>query len=255
MSYVSCAESDIWRISVRRGFEALCVKLKDTSYPAGVECVEVRAPLPFRIKLAVLLGSLMRLEKPQLKKPVGIIINKKDEIDLEEHSCETLKVSLNPQEADEIIRSLLPLSIALPLIEPLRVVKFLIVGVAGSIVNLAIAQSVFNYLTGIGVVDLIKNPISSLTGFESSVLFNFTLHEKWTFADTNIDRGFRNVITRLIKYHGASITSFTSQILLATFLPILLGVVFWLAQLTGIIVGFALNFILGYVYTWSRSRV
>lgn len=255
MNYVKCAERNGWKIFVRRGFETLCAKLTDISYPPAIDCVEVRTRLPLRVKLAILMNSLKRLEKPGFEKPIGIVVSNKDEVILEKHCCEALKISLNLEDANRVVRSVLPVFIALPLIEPLRVMKFVVVGVAGSVVNLAVAQFVFNLFTSIGVFELIKNPVSSLAGFESSVLFNFILHERWTFADTDIDRGFRNVFARLVKYHGASIASFSSQILLATFLPILLGVVFWLAQLTGIIVGFALNFILGYVYTWSRSRV
>jgi putative flippase GtrA len=255
MNYVSCAERSEHKILIRRGFEPLCRKLAGIEHPVGLNCVEIIARLPLRVKLAILLNSLKRLERPRFKIPIGIITSGKDDIDLGGHGCEKLEAALNPEHASEIIKSLLPLIVALPLIEPLRVLKFIIVGAAGSIVNLAVAQLIFHQLTGIGVADLVKNPISSFAGFESSVLLNFILHEKWTFADASIDRRFKNVIARLVKYHGASIASFSSQILLATTLPILLGMVFWLAQLTGIIVGFALNFILAYMYTWSRSRL
>jgi len=101
----------------------------------------------------------------------------------------------------------------------------------------------------------IANPVASTAGFETSVLWNFTLHEKITFRGTSLNRSLKSVLIRLVKYHFVSIGSWVTQVTLATMLPILLHTPFWLAQLTGILLGFIVNFIFGYIYTWSKNRI
>ena len=132
-----------------------------------------------------------------------------------------------------------------------RALLYMIVGASGIIVNLSAAVIAYNSMSsGLGII---TGTIASTIGFEASIAWNFTLHELITFKGYNIERSRRAVFTRLIKYHFASITSWVCQASLATFLPSILGIKFWIAQLIGIIIGFTLNFILGYMYTWSRS--
>jgi len=142
--------------------------------------------------------------------------------------------------------------IALPLAEFTRVLRFIIVGASGALVNLAIAQ--YSYILLTRFIQL-ANPVASTLGFESSVLWNFMLHESWTFRGVALDRSLGGRLGRLVKYHFASIASWASQVACATMIPLYTGTPFWLGQLIGIIIGFTVNFILGYVYTWSRSRV
>jgi len=147
----------------------------------------------------------------------------------------------------------LPRSLALPLSEPYRVAIYVLIGMSGIPVNLATATLAHSAL--IGLLGYTANPVASTAGFEASVLSNFTLHELLTFRGTGLERAFRKVLERLVKYHVASATSWLSQVLMATALPAVLKMPFWLAQLVGIIVGFIINFILGYLYTWSRHRL
>jgi putative flippase GtrA len=161
-------------------------------------------------------------------------------------------VDLNEADWLKIYSKRIPKLIALPLSEPLRVLVFIAVGVSGILVNLACAHIVHGLLSGYG---LISYPVASTSGFESSVLWNFTLHEKVTFRGTGLDRRVRSVFVRLVKYHIASIGSWITQVSMATTLPLLLRTPFLLAQFVGIVLGFAVNFILGYIYTWSMHRV
>ncbi|ADV64974.1 GtrA family protein [Desulfurococcus mucosus DSM 2162] len=144
----------------------------------------------------------------------------------------------------------LPRILALPLSEVNRVARFIAVGASGVAVNLAVAELSHRLLQG---NPLIANPIASTAGFEASVLWNFTLHEEWTFKDAGLSSKGR--LVRLIKYHLASIASWMSQVFFATVMPIYLGTPFWLGQAVGVLVGFTVNFILGYIYTWSWSRL
>jgi len=151
-----------------------------------------------------------------------------------------------------LYRVKLPRIIALPLAELTRVLRFIIVGASGALVNLAVAQ--YSYILLNRFIQL-ANLIASTLGFESSVLWNFMLHESWTFRGVALDRSLSGRLDRLVKYHFASIASWVSQVACATMIPLYTGLPFWLGQLVGIIIGFTANFILGYMYTWSRSRV
>jgi len=151
-----------------------------------------------------------------------------------------------------LYRVKLPRIIALPLAELTRVLRFIIVGASGVLVNLAVAQ--YSYILLSRLIQL-ANPVASTLGFESSVLWNFMLHESWTFRGVALDKSLSGRLGRLVKYHFASIASWVSQVACATMIPLYTGAPFWLGQLIGIIIGFIVNFILGYMYTWSRSRI
>ncbi|MEM2009842.1 MAG: GtrA family protein [Thermosphaera sp.] len=243
------------KIYVRSEFEDLCHKLTHIRVSDDNLCIKVYAKLPSTAKIYLLVKSFSSFSLPKFGNPIAIVIDMDVANSIENLVCKALEISLDERDWKVVVKNNLPLVLALPILEPNRVVRFLLVGAMGSIVNLAVAQSIFNVLTRIGLTEFVRNPLSSASGFESSVLFNFILHEKWTFRDSGIRKDLRSILLRLIKYHGASITSFSSQLLLATILPITIGLRFWVAQLIGIVVGFALNFILGYVYTWSGRSV
>lgn len=165
---------------------------------------------------------------------------------------EVTLVSLSDEEWFKLYSRKLPRLVALLLSEPLRVLIFAAIGGSGLLVNLVFAHLTYTLLAGYGYI---ANPLASTTGFEMSVIWNFTLHERVTFRRTGLDESARSVLTRLVKYHLASIGSWATQVLMATLLPLLLKTPFILAQLIGVLLGFVVNFILGYVYTWSIHRV
>ncbi len=133
--------------------------------------------------------------------------------------------------------------------EHVRFTKFALVGASGIIVNeLGLYASLLaglHYLLG-GAV-----------GFEASVLWNFTLHELWTFHDMR-SGGAKGVLKRLVGYHAASITGLACQLAALALLTGLLGVHPLLANLAGIAAGFALRYSLSVAGIWSppspRSR-
>lgn len=165
---------------------------------------------------------------------------------------DVVSVEVSGEEWVQVLSTKLPRVLAIVLAEPLRVLVFVAVGASGILVNLAVATAVYNSIKHYG---LVANPLASAIGFEASVLWNFTLHEKVTFKDRSLDRSARGVISRLLKYHIASIASLATQVLFATLIPVALGVEFWIGQLAGILVGFAVNYLLGYVYTWSTQLI
>lgn len=167
---------------------------------------------------------------------------------------EKIIVKLDQNDWFNIYGYRLPRLLALPLSELKRVFIYLAVNTTGIAVNLLVVVATY-YLLMSYIYDILLRSLSSLMGFEASVVYNFTLHEIVTFKGTGLDRSPKGVFNRLMKYHFASILSLLSQISMANILPVAFGLEIWLAQFIGIIVGFIINFIFGYIYTWSRYRV
>jgi dolichol-phosphate mannosyltransferase len=122
-------------------------------------------------------------------------------------------------------------------------VRFAIVGGLGTLVNLATVALTGYYLG-------IEHWVSVVTAFEVSTLFNYTLHEVWTFK-TSFRRGF---LSRLLKFHGAVVVQFLSQMSFSNLLYYAYGVGRLTAQLVGIVVGFILNYLLSKFMVWRRTR-
>ncbi|MEM0066294.1 MAG: glycosyltransferase family 2 protein [Sulfolobales archaeon] len=122
-------------------------------------------------------------------------------------------------------------------------VRFVIVGTMGTLVNLAT-------LFFLGYLLSLEHWITVLVAFETSTLFNFTLHELWTFK-TGFSKGVGN---RLAEFHGAVALHFISQVVISNLLFYGYGVERVLSQLSGILVGFSLNYILSKHVVWRRRR-
>ncbi|MCY0867689.1 MAG: GtrA family protein [Desulfurococcus sp.] len=152
----------------------------------------------------------------------------------------------------ELYNRRLPRILALPLSEIDRFLKFITVNGIGVLVNLLAAELAHRSIRG---DPFIVNPAASTIGFESSVMWNYALNEAWTFRGAGLKSSLLDRFSRLARYHAASVASWIMQALLSTLLPVYLKTPFWLGQLAGIIAGFTISFILGYVYTWSRDRI
>ncbi len=118
-------------------------------------------------------------------------------------------------------------------------VRFAVVGSLGTLVNLATVYAL-GYL--LGLEHWITVPIA----FETSTLFNFFLHELWTFKSAL--RG--GVLGRLAGFHGTVVAHFVSQLTVSNLLYYGYGVGRVLSQLTGIAVGFILNYALSRWLVW-----
>lgn len=122
--------------------------------------------------------------------------------------------------------------------------KFLLVGAAGAVVNLLVMWLV---LRATGHVDL-----ASLSGIEASIVFNFLLHEFYTFRFRLSRRQGSGPLRRLLLYHlvsaAAIVITYTVMKTLTT-----LGLTGPLTgQFLGIIAGFAANYHLSTQGVWSR---
>jgi len=120
-------------------------------------------------------------------------------------------------------------------------VRFIIVGSMGTLVNL-VTLFVLGYLLSL------EHWITVLIAFETSTLFNFVLHELWTFK-TGFSRG---VISRLAEFHGTVALHFISQVIVSNLLFYGYRVERVLSQFAGILLGFSLNYMLSKHVVWRK---
>ena len=129
-----------------------------------------------------------------------------------------------------------------------RPFKFAFVGALGTLVNLATL-----YLLGLLTSQLLERLfiLGSAIAIESSVLFNFTLHELWTFRD----RRGGSAIRRLILYHLGVMPAILVQYLTAISLRYLLFINPFVSQFIGILMGFIVNYLICELGIWTRKNV
>ena len=145
----------------------------------------------------------------------------------------------------------LPKPILLSLLETTRLVKFALVGLSGVLVNLAAVYTALSLLPST-LTYMLRIMIAAIIGFETSLTWNFTLHEIWTFRDLKLRRGFINRLIRWFKYHLASLGGLFSQTITITVLTGLFGVHIAASLITGVIIGFIVNYLVGRFYTWKE---
>lgn len=229
-----------------------CVNAEELSICAPEPWIELATRVASRLRKPANLASKVSLYRRLVLKLLGIRVYRVEDGTLlwaiVNGGGESVNVELTELDWFTVYSKKLPKVIALALAEPLRVIIFTTIGASGVLVNLMSSVFVYTLVHDAGVI---AYPIASTVGFETSVVWNFTLHECVTFRGRVIEKTSKGVATRLLKYHFASLLSYVSQVSIATILPVLLGVHFWFAQFLGIIVGFMANFIFGYAYTWS----
>jgi len=129
-----------------------------------------------------------------------------------------------------------------------RPVKFAIVGALGTIVNLGtllLLSLLAPALTSSMFV------LGSAIAIEVSTLFNFLLHEKWTFRDRKV--GSKTL--RLLKFHGSVLPAITVQYLAANIIKYGFNANAILSQFIGIVLGFLVNYILSELKVWKGRRL
>jgi len=130
-----------------------------------------------------------------------------------------------------------------------RPVKFAVVGLSGVLVNLVTLWfiSVIHPLL-VGSLFLVGSAIA----IEVSILWNFSLHEIWTFSDRRVG----NLIERLAMFHLAVLPGVVAQYLSALLARYGLSFNPLIAQLIGIVIGFPVNYIISELGVWKTySRI
>ena len=123
-----------------------------------------------------------------------------------------------------------------------RLLKFLGVGISGTVVNLGILKLI-TFLTT-------WNPqIQLIPGIEISIITNFLLNDFFTFADRRTGKT-RSFIFRLLKYNLVSLTGALVNWGIASIL-IAVGLNIYLADFIGILVAFIWNYLFSLRWTWK----
>ena len=123
-----------------------------------------------------------------------------------------------------------------------RPLKFTLVGASGTLVNLAV-------LWVLGERLHLPNPAPFIAAFETSLTWNYILHDAWTFHGIR-PPGPRNALRYWAKYHAASLAGFTAYTLVGALLRSM-GLSYIAAGLAGIIAGFTANFTLSQHKVWN----
>jgi dolichol-phosphate mannosyltransferase len=127
--------------------------------------------------------------------------------------------------------------------ELVRLLKFIGVGLSGVIVN----EGALWLLTHFGGL---KYYFSSLIGIEASIITNFLLNDRFTFADR---RGAKptSFISRLLKFNVTCAAGAAIQYGVLLLFTEVLGVNYLLSNLIGILVAFVWNYALSTLWTWK----
>ena len=124
-----------------------------------------------------------------------------------------------------------------------RVAKFMVVGLTGIFIN----EGILFFLTeGFGVYFM----LSSLIGIEASILSNYVLNDFWTFGDIP-DKKF-SWRSRIIRFHAVSFGGLFINVSTLYFLTTVFGIYYLLANLVGIFLAFAWNFLVNRRHTWRN---
>lgn len=121
--------------------------------------------------------------------------------------------------------------------------KFLVVGSIGTLVNLSVLYVLRYFLS-------VEHLIASALSIEASIINNYILHELWTFKD----RRLGSWLVRLLKFHGSTTLAVTTQYVVSQLLHYVLGVESIISQFVGILLGFVINYILSTRFVWRRFK-
>ncbi len=126
--------------------------------------------------------------------------------------------------------------------EFMRIVKFIAVGLSGTVVNLGILRLVTHLFANWSPY------VQLIPGIEISILTNFLLNDHFTFADRRTGKAL-SFFARMGKYNlialaGAAINYITAAILLSV------GMNIYLANFIGIVIAFCWNYFFGTIWAW-----
>ncbi len=126
-----------------------------------------------------------------------------------------------------------------------RPIKFGIVGALGTLVNLGIIyllRKIYPYFVQSYFA------IGSMLAIEISTIFNFSLHEAWTFSD----RRGGSMLRRLILFHVTILPGLLTQFVMSNLAFYGFSIDPLVSQLIGIIIGFPVNYVLSEIGIWKK---
>jgi dolichol-phosphate mannosyltransferase len=126
--------------------------------------------------------------------------------------------------------------------ELLRFLKFIGVGLSGTIVNLGILRLVNASTSWSGYVALVP-------GIEISIITNFLLNDFFTFSDRRTGK-MKSLFARLLKYNLVTLSGAVINYAIAAVL-FTAGLNIYLADFIGIVVAFLWNYLFSTVWAWK----
>ena len=124
-----------------------------------------------------------------------------------------------------------------------RLLKFILVGLSGIIVN----EGVLWLLTEFGGW---KYYYSSIIAIEASIISNFVLNDYFTFADRRTGKT-GSFWARMMKFNLTCATGALIQYGLLLLFTSVFGVNYLISNLIGIVVAFVWNYVINLVWTWK----
>ena len=127
-----------------------------------------------------------------------------------------------------------------------RVLKFGLVGILGIVVN----QGILIFLKEFAGFPL---PVASLFAIEIAILNNFLWNDLWTFKSGGQQQKISNRWHRLISFQIVSAGGAVINFAILNILAYMMGIDYRIANIIGILVGFAWNFFVNRRMTWIRN--
>jgi putative flippase GtrA len=118
------------------------------------------------------------------------------------------------------------------------IVKFVVVGGAGAVLNTVVLYVLYRRLH----LPLVA---ASALAAELAVVSNYLLHDRWTFATGSPS------IRRFPKFNATSLGGLTVNVLMVSAL-VHIGLQVLVADLAGIVAGFGVNFALSATWVWGN---
>ncbi len=132
-----------------------------------------------------------------------------------------------------------------------RFIKFCVVGSSGLVVNLVVMWLTSLALAG-SLAETWADVAASAVGILVSVFTNFLINDGWTWGDRSKGTRKRDFVGRVARYYIASGLAIGIQFGTAQLLVFVVGVDKYLAQVLGIFLGTAFNYVANNRWTFRH---
>lgn len=169
----------------------------------------------------------------------------------ENNTYETIYIDLDIDDYIYIFLSILPKPLFKLFSKTIIFIKFTFVGITGFLVNLLTLYVSTNFYSKLLSYQYAVM-YGSITSFEISLIWNFILHEYWTFRNRNLKKSPVDLIKRWFKYHIGSTSSFLSQVFFTTLLSGYFKQPLYLSLTIGVLIGLIINYIYSSRIAWKK---
>lgn len=164
---------------------------------------------------------------------------------------EIITIELDLDDYMYLLINILPKPLSRLIYKAFYFIKFTIVGLTGYIINLIVLYLSTSYYSSIANYEYAVF-YGTITSFETSLTWNFLLHEYWTFRDRGLKHSFIKIVERWFKFHISSAGSFISQLFFTTLLSGYLKQPLYLSLTIGVLTGLLINYFFSSRITWRR---